>query len=239
MTLRLLLFIIFSGEVLAATNYVTTQSSVPLKQGWGRRLTTHLCPDQATFYNVVSRHGNAKMANGDEAVLALGTWTCGECDSYMYFLNYLYGTIRCEQDNLGCIQDAESNIGVMDVKGMGVGEVMIRGIHFHRGTSPYGGGLMATAATISLELSQFTYCRATTNSGWGGGAILLNSGTLQMYVTSFSNNIADGGNGDDIYVSYASVNVHNSCPIGYGGAPAGGESSVGIVYLLLPTLPQN
>ena len=177
--------------------------------------------DQTTFYDKVSVNGNSKMSNGNEVVLGEACWTCGKCDSQhtMYFLDDFFGSIRCEQDHLGCVLDAESSRRVVEVRGT-VGQVLkIRGICFHRGQSNVGAGLYLRGTCI-LELCGFTSCRVSVM----GGAIEANSGSLQVYATLFSSNSADSGNGDDIYTQTASVIVHDTCPDGYGGVPTAGEN---------------
>ena len=220
-------------------DFHNSEEVVPAIEG-----TSHACPDQVTFFHTVNHNGNAKMANGDEAVLNVGTWTCGECDSShsgMYSTQNLYGTIRCKQDDLGCVQDAESNRRIMYVYGT-AGEVLtIRGIHFYQGQSLLGGGMYNEGAIVSLELCYFTSCRAngSGHSSYGGGAVYTFAGSLQVYATSFSSNTAATGDGADIFTWGGAVTVHNTCPVGEGGAPAEGEVAFDPIHFLLAAPPQN
>ena len=105
--------------------------------------------DQALLYNFISidgepaifrmstdmygRQNTNMIVDGSLVAVSSGTWTCGRCFSreIMYYVDSTYGFIRCDSDDLTCIQDAEEKRGVMavyhSVKPMG-----IRGFVFFR-----------------------------------------------------------------------------------------------------------
>ena len=186
----------------------------------------------ADFFNLVSNNivgenmGNATMSRGDEVIVSVGSWACGPCAfSYlMLVLNNLYGIIRCEHDNLGCIIDAESSRRIISISGSLSQTLTLRSLDFFRGRSTQGGAIFVQLAIVDLELCAFSQCTASI----AGGAIYVNSETVQVniFATAFISNSAVGS-GDDIYKSSSAgaVTVHDTCPNGFGGAPSEGENT--------------
>ena len=205
-------------------------------RGERRRLTIHAVSDQNGLNNKVDVFGDSKMNNGDETVISEGVYSCGDfhkCHdgNSMFNIFDLNGKIRCEKDNLGCVVDGESRRKIMGVLGTaGGGTLILRSIHFYRGHYGWGGGglgIYGAEVTVTLEITLFSECRATSNNG--GGAIQAELGTLNLFAVSFSGNSAANNNGGDIYVGSASVTIHNTCPTGEGGFPSEGE------LLIMPT----
>ena len=201
-----------------------------------RKLTTFPVSDQDGLYHKISEDGNALMSDGDEVVAAEGVYQCGTChgsgdyDSIMYYMQWLNGVIRCETDELECKLDGEGSRRVMNVYATAGGTLSLRGFHIHRGKNVYyGGGLyMSGEGIVILSIMRFTKCQATySQSGFGGGAIFAESGTINLYAVEFSGNSASTNNGNDIYTygNGAAVTIHSTCPTDMlGGTPTQGES---------------
>jgi hypothetical protein len=78
---------------------------------------------------------------------------------------------------------------------------------------------------VTIELCVFSNCRSTSSIS-GGGAIYVSDtgGTVNVYGTSFNDNTAASGDGDDIYNYLGSITIHNTCPSPYSSnTPTQGE----------------
>jgi predicted outer membrane repeat protein len=118
------------------------------------------------------------------------------------------------------------------VGGTGSGTLILRALTFDKGYTPGGGGgvWISNGAVVDLKLCVFSNNRAT-RSDLGGGAIYVSSsgGTVNVYGTRFIGNIADSGNGDDIYNS-GTIPIHNTCPSPYSSnTPIQGKTRMRIV----------
>ena len=92
-----------------------------------------------------------------------------------------------------------------------------------------GGIQIEGDAIVNFECSIFSNNRAT-DSVYGGGAIYVNSGTTNIYGTSFNGNTADSGDGDDIYRQSGTITIHNMCPSPYSSnTPIQGKTRMRIV----------
>ena len=178
--------------------------------------------------------GNSIMANGDTAILAVGSYKCSEgtCASSNNMLRTddLNGEVKCVEDNASCVLDGENERRVMMVLGTGSGTLILRALTFDKGYATFAGGVYITnGAIVDLKLCIFSNNRATTS--YGGGAIFLQgSGTsVNLYGTSFSGNTADNG-GDDIYRYSGTITIHNTCPSPYSSnTPIQGKTRMRIV----------
>ena len=96
------------------------------------------------LFNTVSNYagsgyntGNSIMANGDTAVLAVGSYKCsqGTCStsSTMLYTLDLYGEVKCVEDNASCVLDGENARRVMNVEGTGSGTLILRALTFDKG----------------------------------------------------------------------------------------------------------
>jgi hypothetical protein len=201
--------------------------------------------DMNGLFNTVSNGfatntGNSIMANGDSAILAVGSYkgsegTCAT-SSDMLFTDDLNGEVKCAEDNASCVLDGENARRGMNVEGTGSGTLILRALTFDKGLAGYRGGgvYIIDGAIVDLKLCAFSNNRAT----YGGGAIcVISSGigsgnTVNIYSTSFSGNTADSGNGDDIdnYGSSATITIHNTCPSPYSSnTPIQGKTRMRIV----------
>jgi predicted outer membrane repeat protein len=198
------------------------------------------------LFNTVSNYasssantGNSFMANGDTAVLAVGSYKCSEgtcADSTdMLGTRNLNGEVKCVEDNASCVLDGENARRGMWVQGTGSGTLILRALTFDKGYGDGAGGgvYILDGAKVDLELLVFSNNRAA--SSYGGGAIYLASsgGTVNVYGTSFNGNTADSGNGDDIYNNPgypATITIHNTCPSPYSSnTPIQGKTRMRIV----------
>jgi hypothetical protein len=186
--------------------------------------------------------GNSIMANGDTAVIAVGSYkgsegTCADSDN-MLITEDLNGEVKCVEDNASCVLDGENERGVIYVLGTGSGTLILRALTFDKGYATYGGGVyIVYGALVDLELCIFSKNRAT-DSSFGGGAIFVDgsgtsSGTrVNIYGTSFNGNTATG-NGDDIYNFQddpGTITIHNMCPSPYSSnTPIQGKTRMRIV----------
>jgi hypothetical protein len=192
--------------------------------------------DMDGFFNTISNDttyadntGNSIMPNGDTAVLAVGVYQCsdGPCAGWvMLYTSGLNGILKCLEDDASCILNGEQTRRGMSVGGTGAGSLLLRALTFKGGEAAYGGGVhIQDRAIVTIELCVFSNCRAT-DSSWGGGAIWVqDSGTtVNTYGTSFNDNTADSGNGDDIYRAGGTITIHNTCPSPYSSnTPTQGE----------------
>jgi hypothetical protein len=199
------------------------------------------------LFNTVSNHpdgtntGNSIMANGDTAILAVGSYKCSEgtcahsTEYGMLWTDNLWGALVCVEDNARCILDGELTTRGLAVEGTGGGIFVIRAILFKDGVSWGGGGvLIRHGAIVTIELCTFSNNGATKSDG-GGGAILvqimdITGATVNAYGTSFNGNIASSGNGDDIYRDGGTITIHNTCPSPYSSnTPIQGKTRMRIV----------
>jgi hypothetical protein len=188
-----------------------------------------------TDYNT----GNSIMANGDTAVLAVGSYkgsegTCASSSSMLY-TSGLNGEVKCVQDNASCVVDGENERRVMWVEGTGSGRLILRALTFDKGYADgdVGGGVyISWGALVDLKLCIFSNNRATPSNG-GGGAIYVHSGTVNVYGSFFNGNTADSGDGDDIYRwnrATGTITIHNTCPSPYSSnTPIQGKTRMRIV----------
>ena len=64
----------------------------------------------------------------------------------------------------------------------------------------------------------------------GGGMNIYGESTeVDIYATSFEENSADGGGGHDIFVTGATVTIHDTCPAGYGVVEGGSVDVSGTI----------
>jgi hypothetical protein len=196
------------------------------------------------LFNTVSNNvgsglsaGNSIMANGDTAVLAVGSYkgsegTCADSDNMLYTYN-LNGEVKCVEDNASCVLDGENQRRGMYVTGNESGTLILRALTFDKGYTVYNGGgaVISSNAIVDFELCIFSNNRATDSSHGGGAIFVVNSGTaVNVYGTSFSGNTADSGNGDDIYRLSGTINIHNTCPSPYSSnTPIQGKTRMRIV----------
>ena len=182
-----------------------------------------------TLHNKISTNGNAKMANGDTTTVAIGTYKCsdGTCNDSdeMLYLSGLSGTVRCADDNGQCVLDGEQGARrAMTVSGSGGLKLTIRALTFKDAYAGKGGGaFIGDSAIVDLILCQFNGCRATSYSNYdGGGAIYITSSstTVLISATTFLDNVALSGDGDDIYRSFATITIASTCPSPYDATSA-------------------
>ena len=183
--------------------------------------------------------GNSIMSNGDTTILSVGSYKCSEgtCAGSVSMLepDGLNGEVKCVEDNASCVLDGENARSVMSVQGTGSGTLILRALTFDKGytTYPGGGVVIEVGAIVDLKLCVFSNNRATTTgSGYGGGAIYVESSgtTVNAYGTTFNGNTADSGNGDDIYNWLGTITIHNTCPSPYSSnTPIQGKTKLRIV----------
>ena len=202
----------------------------------GERRTTEFSVDNMNgLFNTLSNYagsgyntGNSIMPNGATAVLAVGVYKCsdGPCSaSYsMLYTDGLHGEVKCEEEDASCVLNGEGTRRGMAVSGTGAGTLFLCALTFQEGEVNWGGGVwIDSGAIVTIELCVFSNCRATST---GGGAIYVSSsgGTVNAYGTSFNDNTADSGNGDDIYRNGGTITIHNTCPSPYSSnTPIQGE----------------
>ena len=185
--------------------------------------------------NPIVAAGNSIMPNGDTAVLAVGVYECsgGTCAASHSMLQTsgLDGEVKCEEDTAVCVLNGEGTRRGMHVSGTGASTLLLRALSFIdggfvEGVSGTGGGVyIVSGAIVTIELCVFSNCRATSSS-YGGGAIWVESSatTVNVYGTSFNDNTAASGNGDDIYRRGGTITIHNTCPSPYSSnTPTRGE----------------
>ena len=197
----------------------------------GERRTTEFSVDNMNgLFNTLSNFngwdadntGNSIMPNGDTAVLAVGVYKCsdGPCSDSTDMLSTsgLNGEVKCEEEDASCVLNGEGTRSGMTVIGTGASTLYLRALTFQEGEADRGGGVVIwEGAIVTIELCVFSNCRST--ASWsGGGAIYVssNSGnTVNVYGTSFNDNTAATGNGDDIYRNSGTITIHNTCPSPY------------------------
>jgi predicted outer membrane repeat protein len=215
----------------------------------GRSLAEVNVVDMNGLFNTISNYeftagstsntGNSIMANGDTAILTVGSYKCSEgtcaTSNLMLRTRDLNGEVKCVEDNASCVLDGENEREVMNVIGTGSGTLILRALTFEKGDASFGGGVfIEDDAIVDLELCVFSNNRATSSSEGGGAIYLQHSGTIvNVYGTSFNGNTADSGNGDDIYNynSQATITIHNTCPSPYSSStPIQGKRRMRILY---------
>jgi predicted outer membrane repeat protein len=192
-----------------------------------------------SLFNTVSNYnsaGNSIMANGDSAILVVGSYKCSEgtCEgSYsMLWTEDLNGEVKCVEDNASCVLDGENARRGMRVDGTGSGKLILRALTFDKGYADWGGGVyIRDDAKVDLELLVFSNNRATSSDDGGGAIYVLSGGTtVNVYGTSFNENTADSGNGDDIYRWSGTITINNTCPSPYSSnTPIQGKTRMRIV----------
>ncbi|GMI36702.1 hypothetical protein TrCOL_g6259 [Triparma columacea] len=225
-------YCINGGDIGGTTGSCTCSSCNTGFYGINCQLTAHNVFNMNGLFNRVSNYdsdtftgntGNSIMLNGDTTILAVGPYKCsqGTCaSSYsMLFTKDLNGEVKCVEDNASCVLDGENERRGINVQGTGSGTLILRALTFDKGyrDGNSGGGVyIRDGAIVDLELLVFSNNRAT-SSTYGGGAIFVSSsgGTVNAYGTSFSENTADSGNGDDIYNNGGTITIHNTCPSPY------------------------
>ena len=205
----------------------------------GERRTTEFSVDNMNgLFNTLSNYagqwadntGNSIMPNGDTAVLAVGVYKCsdGPCShsQIMLYTSGLNGILKCLEDDASCILNGEQTRRGMYVSGTGASTLLLRALAFQDGEAYAGGGVyIRDGAIVTIELCVFSNCRATYSSFGGGAIIVLSSATtVNVYGTSFNDNTAASGNGDDIYRDGGTITIHNTCPSPYSSnTPIEGE----------------
>ena len=190
----------------------------------------HHVTNMGELFNTVSNDatdaantGNSIMPFGDTTVLASGEYKCsqGTCalgnSNALLSTNAFYGNIVCISDSANCVIDGENTNRGMRVNGSGGNVLTLKALTFKDGEAETGGGLeIRVLSILDLHLCVFSNCRATSNSQGGGAiySIYSNTGGVNIYGTTFTNNNANTVAGNDIYESSPSVSitVHNTCP---------------------------
>jgi predicted outer membrane repeat protein len=210
----------------------------------GRSLGEVNVGDMNGLFNTVSNAvysgantGNSIMANGDTAILAVGSYkgsegTCADSE-IMLRTEDLNGEVKCVEDNASCVLDGENARRGMEVRGTGSGTLILRALTFDKGYAGWGGGVwIRYDAIVDLKLCIFSNNRAT-SSDYGGGAIYVSSSggnIVNVYGTSFNGNTADSGDGDDIENNGGTITIHNTCPSPYSSnTPIQGKTRMRIV----------
>jgi predicted outer membrane repeat protein len=206
----------------------------------GRSLAEVNVVDMNGLFNTVSNYphtsniGNSIMANGNLVILAVRSYKCsqGTCatSTIMLYTYNLNGEVKCVEDNASCVLDGENERGGMSVDGTGSGTLILRALTFDKGYADGGGGVFIYGgAIVDLELLVFSNNRAT-DSTYGGGAIYVWGGIINIYSTTFNGNTADSGNGDDIRNNGGTITIHNTCPSPYSSnTPIQGKTRMRIV----------
>ena len=195
-----------------------------------------------SLYNTVSDEGGNIMANGDTAVMAVGSYECSEasgaCASSdnMLEVRGLSGKIVCSEDEASCVLHGDSASRGMWVEGSGTGTLILRAVAVVDGEAGWGGGIyLRSNAIVDVELCVFSNCRATyssSGSGGEGGAIYVVSfgTTVNIYGTRFNGNTAASGKGDDIFRAAGTVYIRYTCPSPYSlNTPTPGKMRMGNV----------
>jgi hypothetical protein len=202
--------------------------------------------DMNGLFNTVSNYyggfadntGNSIMANGDIAILAVGSYKGAEgspltAASYiMLITNNLNGEVKCVEDNASCVLDGGNAMRVMHVHGTGSKTLILRALTFDKGSDDSAGGVyIDSQAKVDLELCIFSNNRATSDDH-GGGAVYVRDGssTVNIYGTSFNGNTAATGYGNDIRSDGGTITIQNYCPSPYtSNIPIQGKTRMRIV----------
>jgi hypothetical protein len=173
--------------------------------------------DMNGLYNTVSNDLNSIMANGDTTILAVGSYKCSEgtCgDPFVLWTIALYGEIKCVEDNASCVLDGENERRLMAVQRTGSGTLILRALTFDKGSGWEGAAYIMDGAKVDLELCTFSNNRMI---NYGAIQVAHIETSVNVYGTSFSGNIADSGNGADIYnnANAGTITIHNTCPSPY------------------------
>jgi hypothetical protein len=222
-------YCINGGDIGGTTSNCTCSSCNTGFSGRSCESTIQHVVDMNNLFNTVSNAvhssantGNSIMPNGDTAIVAVGLYKCseGNCAAYwvMLYTEDLYGEVKCVEDNASCVLDGENERRGMLVEGTGSGTLILRALTFDKGYVGWGGGVsIGRGATVDLELCIFSNNRATYHDSGGGGAIYVDGSenTVNIYGTSFSENTADSGSGDDIYNWDGTITIHSTCPSPY------------------------
>jgi len=216
-----------------------------------RRLDIRNVGDMSGLFNAVSSKnsdhyntGNNIISNGDRVEVALGTYQCNESGtncaalSIMLYPNNLYGSIECTNDTADCILDGEKSRRLICAEEIAEQPLTLRALTFKDGQGNVGGGLFIYNALVNIILCVFSSCRAEFVEGeFNSGGAIEAGGSLtvltvvNIYATSFMDNIADNGEGNDIYKDlYATITVHNICPSPYSSTNSTVGKRTYIVY---------
>jgi predicted outer membrane repeat protein len=201
-----------------------------------------LTPEQNYGLGYNGKTGNSIMANGDTAILAVGSYKCSEgtcADSeIMLYTDDLNGEVKCMEDNASCVLDGEYERKVMRVEGTGSGTLILRALTFRYGSAIYsGGGGVETddGAVVDLKLCVFSNnrCRGSCD---GGGAIYIGQGagsTVNVYGTRFIGNMGSHSGLDDDIARLkfgGTITIYNTCPSPYSSnTPIQGKTRMRIV----------
>lgn len=156
----------------------------------------------------------------------------------MIFIENLFGQISCEDDSATCTLNGESSRGDMGVFGTGWQVLTLRAITFKDGEFTWGGGIyVGENAKVDFALCSFVYNRATsTSTGYGGGAIYIHKGTVNIIGTWFAGNTAASNNGDDVMKNDGTVSLQSGCPSPFSAnVPIKGEIRVRIYSFIFTT----
>ena len=179
--------------------------------------------------------GNSIMANGDTAILAVGSYKCpeGTCASSdrMLYTDGLNGEVKCVEDNASCVLDGQSARRMMSVKETRGLKLALRALTFQSGEANSGGGAnLSSNAIVDILLCTFSSCRSTeTNSHYGGGALFVELSTVTVQGSHFTGNTAASGNGGDIYnydYNPGTITIYDAYPSPYTATtPTQGRTS--------------
>jgi len=204
------------GDVAVQQSALSTVGTI------GGELYSYICPvawevsAQPDLYNKISMDGTALMTNGDTVVVASGNYAAGSAHNslYMFRLDGLYGSIRCEADDLSCEFDGSGTKTVMVVDGTSGSLLELRSIVFTNGYDIGGAGLwIGSSAQVSLVMCSIQQNEGTNH---GGGIYVTDSvSVVNLYGVSFSDNTSPDG--ADIYNS-GTITIHSTCSAGEIGS---------------------
>ena len=118
----------------------------------------HLIGTQLYMHNAISNSGANNMNKGDTVSLIAGTYVAGSAHDAdtVFWLEGLFGNIRCELDNLVCAVDGSETRRVLRVTDTSGGVLELRSITFSNGrTSGNSGGM----AIVDDALVTLVMCR--------------------------------------------------------------------------------
>ena len=185
--------------------------------------------------NRVDYTGSSILENGMTALLSVKLYNCSApsaiCNHYdaMLKTSNLNGYVRCTEDDASCIIDGEATRKGMWVKGNLYGnKLTIRALTFQNCFSAHGGaGVELASGVCDLVLCHFQ----NNVAGYGAGiAIYQITVTFNLFGTSFTNNIANSADCNDIsniggLGAYGTINIHSTCPSPhYSHPPIKGKS---------------
>ena len=184
--------------------------------------TNHDVSTQPALYDKISTNGNRTVSNGDSVSLASGTYEAGLAHgTSVFYLDGLYGNLRCTTDDLTCVITGSGTRRVMAISGSSGGLLELRSLVLSNGFKSSGAGLFIEgSALVALVMCAIQDNEA---SSMAGGMYVQTSGTLvDLYGVSFSGNSASSGS--DIWRGGGSITVHSVCS--EGGDAAVQQSSL-------------